>query len=63
MSRRRDREKRLRRITDPYTGNLVRAAQATVADKFCFHPPDEFIAAGWKCPNAEGWGCCMEVPF
>lgn len=68
MSRRRDREKRVRRLLDrpDADGMWDRGAFRPIAPgsrEHCGHDPSEYAAAGWMCPEHEGGACLAEIPF
>lgn len=63
MSRKRDREKRVRRLIDggwrwqPFRPVLPGSRE------HCCHEATDYIRAGFRCPDHDGQGCCQEIPF
>jgi len=68
MSRRRDREKRVRKLSDRFDaeGMWERGAFRPVVPgsrEHCSHDPRDYIANGYCCPDADDRGCCNDIPF
>lgn len=66
MSRRRDREKREKRLmVDDPSGDLIGLARTRPGSMHsCHHTAEEYIANGYRCPETDSQGVCMaEIPF
>ena len=58
MSRRRERHKRLKRLAE------LNYPTIPGGKEHCFHPVNEYLQAGYRCPDANEFHECMcEIPF
>lgn len=61
MGRKRRLAKRIRRLSGPWTWQL----RWTTPDRvdICRHDTEEYIRAGYQCPDMDERYCCNEIPF
>lgn len=63
MSRRRDREKREKRLLSVWWWPLL-LPTSPGSRMYCSHDVPDYIAHGYRCPETDSQGVCMaEIPF